>query len=117
MSKTIAAVLAPGESIAQFVIAQLIKGLVGHVTVDGKTYNGYVVKMEISPQSGSDHQGSDHLFATVHVPDLDQEEGAQNYFTIEVSIQTDGTVMVMPQADQPAQPEQGRDVNESCAIG
>lgn len=93
MSKQVSAVLAPGESIAQFVIAQLVKGLVIKVTVDGKTYDGYVINTDISPGPKADF-----LFATVHIPGLDEEEEADGFKTIKVSIHTDGTVNAMPDA-------------------
>ncbi len=94
--KNISAALAPSESVVQFVIAQIVKGLHLNVEVDGETHDGYVYAMDnISPGPQANS-----LYADVHVPDLDDEPGAEGCFTIKVCIRTDGTVIML----KPEQP-------------
>ena len=82
--------LAPSESLAQLLISMLCRGLHVQVTVIDKTYDGIVYNIDASPG-----HGVDHVFADVHVPELDHEAD-DNFWSVKVSIHTDGTVNVMP---------------------
>ncbi len=107
--KVSTAKLGPSESVVQFLIGLLCKGIAVQVVVGEKTYDGVVYNFDISPGPGQNY-----VFADVHVPELD-EQAADGMFDVRISIHTDGTVNVMPVASQAG--GEGRDVNESCCIG
>ena len=83
------ALLIPGQSITQFVVEQLLKGIEVLIEVNGKNLTGYVHQLDFSVMPGNDY-----VFASVCVPDPDDEEGGDMY--IRVSIHTDGTVKIAP---------------------
>ena len=95
-AKVSSANLGPCESVVEFLIGLLCKGIVVQVNVGEKTYDGVVYNIDISPGPGADY-----VYADVHVPELDEVEKVgisekTEMFTIKVAIHTDGTVNVMP---------------------
>lgn len=89
--------LPSSESLAQLLIKMLCEGLHVLVTVEEKTYDGVVCNIDASPGYG------DHVFADVHVPGLDCEAD-DNFWSVKVSIHTDGTVNVMSATPSEAPP-------------
>lgn len=100
--KNVSAELVGGDSIAQFVVKQLLAGLVVKVTVDGRTYDGYVHNLDFATAMGEpDILPPDYVFALVRIPGLDSDRGG--YGSVKVAIHTSGTVDIMPgssEADQ-----------------
>jgi hypothetical protein len=88
------AVLLPSESSAQSVVRFLLEGkLRVQVTIDGKTYNGCVHNLDFALGSGADY-----VYASVHIPELDEQEGAEDYSMIRVAIHLDERVTVLKDA-------------------
>ncbi len=91
MSSVVAsAKLSPSENIFQFIIGILCKGIVVKVIVDDRLYDGVVYNIDINPGPGQNY-----VFADVHVPALD-EQADDHFFSVKVSIHSDGVVNVMP---------------------
>ncbi len=69
------------------------------VTFDnGKTYNGHIHNLDFGGES-------DHLFARVHIPKLDNEDGAEGFMSIMVAIYNDGEVQVFPDDEKKEKPD------------
>ena len=88
--KVSSAALAPGQSVTQFVIGQLLDGLNLKVTIDGEVYDGSVHNLDFAPGSGADY-----VFALVSIPKLNEGDG-DDFDSVKVSIHRDGTVNVLP---------------------
>lgn len=84
------AMLAPTQSITQFVIQQLLAGLPVQVTIGERTYDGYVHNLDFA-------KGSNYVFASVCIPTA---EGEEEIDSVRVAIRLDGTVTVLPPADE-----------------
>ncbi|MFA7286426.1 MAG: hypothetical protein WC052_02065 [Patescibacteria group bacterium] len=88
--KVSTATLIQGPSLTIVAITMLLEGLKVAVSIDGGIYEGVVTQIEMAPGCGSDH-----LYANVRVPDLD-ESSDDDYASIRVAITANGQVTVLP---------------------
>lgn len=79
-SSNASAKLLASQTVAQFVLEQVLKGLELEVIVDGSVYRGTIHNLDFDP-------GSDHLFAQVTVPEL--------VGSVSVAVYPNGVVEVM----------------------
>ena len=79
-------VLAPGDSVSQFVIGQIAEGLEVEVTVDNKAYVGWVCRIDIV-------RGANHVDADVRIPDLDGKDP----MVVRVNVYRNGRIIVFPE--------------------
>ncbi|SRR6056297_255421 len=84
------AVLVPGQSVAQFVIEQLLKGLRIQVEINGKTCFGYVYQLDFAIMSENDY-----VSAKVRITEPEDDDEINLYY-LRVLIHTDGTVKIAP---------------------
>jgi hypothetical protein len=81
------AVLVPKMSIAQFVIQQLLAGIMIRVMIDGKPRMGYIHQLDLA--KGND----DFVFASVSIDNIDNPD--ENIY-LRVAVYGDGSVKIMP---------------------
>lgn len=91
-AEIISATLVPGQTVAQFVLAELLKGLKVQVKIGNFTCDGHVHQLDFAP-------GIDHAFATVSIPDPKSKDEDDDTIDVKVAIYTNGEVVVLP--DQP----------------
>jgi len=82
-----AATLVAGQSVAQFVIEQLLKGLKVQITIDETTYEGYVYQLDFAT-------GGKYVIAIVSVPDSTSQD-EDDTVDVKVAIFTNGKVEVI----------------------
>ena len=87
------ATLAPCDSMAQFIIRQLLAGIRVKMQVGEEIYEGRIYQLDFG-------EGANFMFARVHVPAFDETEGADGFASFKVAINLNGVVTVLPEGNE-----------------